>query len=917
MASDTDDPWAELRARHGLPPRPDENAPPSWRVLRDAAPLPERSDAASSALQARLLSRPYAFSAMTRGPAPYRDAESDELSVLWSFRVRTAWPDDVLAELEGLDPDTGLERMDLRDWAVCTIDGADAQDFDDAISFRRFEDGSRELGVHIADVSAFVRPGSALDDEALARATSHYLPDQVVPMLPESLSADLCSLRPDADRRCFSVFCRYDAQGHRQDTRFVRSLIRSRARLDYGQVQRFFDARTGHASILPAELHTMLRDLRLWTQQQQRRRDERGSLRVQGTERVLEFHQDGRPSKVVDAPRHFANTLIEECALAANQAVGDYLRRSGLPTLYRHHPEKDPEEVARILEGLAEHGLRVPKIERLSGRDIGDLVRAARRRPNAESLISRIMGLVERAEYRAFAQEDEARHFGLARRSYLHFTSPIRRYPDLVTHRLLARALRAEAGGRTPSYEPSELDELCEVAAHCSLRAWIAEQAERAVFDLLVREMLQPKVGTRVSAKLLRVSAYGLDVRLRNSGAGRIPADRSAGTTPRARRADPARRERHADPVLHRGARALGAHRGRGLPAAPGHPRAVMSRSISTVALLLGLCLVSCAQRPDPAPAPQRLRVVTYNIHHSRGVDGRVDTARIAALLGRIGADVVGLQEVDRGVRRTQGRDLARELATQLGMHFAFGKNLDYQGGDYGNALLSRFPIVRAENRHYDMLRVGEQRGVLDATLSVAWASAPRAGDPHRLSPGPHRAAGQPRAARALVQPGPGRHPAPTDGRLQRRAGSRRAHARGGELAGRLGRRSGLATARAIRAGSPSSGSTGSSIARILACSRCGRGRCVQRRATTSRSSWTAGCAEAPLLRGRRYSGARRAQSASSSTASFATIRPCSSRSSAVAANCGSCVKNSRPPRSSRSLSIASFSSIRSSGKRS
>ena len=166
-------------------------------------------------------------------------------------------------------------------------------------------------------------------------------------------------------------------------------------------------------------------------------RDAKGSLRIQSTEQKVVFDEAGEVVAIVDAERHASMTLIEETALAANQCVGDHFRERGLPTIYRVHPEKDPEEIAAVTKSLAQHGIRVPEKDRLTGRDVGRLIRAARKKSNAEALIQRIMGLVERAYYEVRDHEDVAKHWGLAREAYLHFTSPIRRYPDLVVHRWL------------------------------------------------------------------------------------------------------------------------------------------------------------------------------------------------------------------------------------------------------------------------------------------------------------------------------------------------------------------------------------------------------------------------------------------------------------------------------------------------
>jgi len=391
----------------------------------------------------RIDSRPPAFGAMESGPPCYADVESEEMELLHSFRVRTVFPEDVLREVADLptDPDPAdlAGRLDLRGRTIFTIDGEDARDFDDAIGIEVFEDGGTEVGVHIADVGHYVRRGSVLDEEALARGTSVYLPDQVVPMLPEALSNHLCSLVEGRDRLAFSVLMRFDAKGERTGYEVKKSVIRSVKRNTYAAVQELLDGKDTPEAREIAPLAEPLREFQRWTRAQQDRRDARGSLRMQSTERKILFDEKHEVTKVIDAPRYFSQTLIEETALAANQAVGDFFRERGLPTIYRVHPEKDPEEIAAVAKSLAEHGIHVPEKDRLTGRDIARLIRAARRKPNAEALIQRIMGLIERALYEVHDHEDVATHFGLAREAYLHFTSPIRRYPDLVVHRELRK----------------------------------------------------------------------------------------------------------------------------------------------------------------------------------------------------------------------------------------------------------------------------------------------------------------------------------------------------------------------------------------------------------------------------------------------------------------------------------------------
>lgn len=466
----------------------------------------------------RISRRPAAFGPMSTGPAVYRDAESEEMAILASFRVRTFFPEDVTREVENLpqDPTEADKqgRLDLRGQTIFTIDGDDARDYDDAISIEAFGGGEYEVGVHIADVGHYVRPGTALDAEALARATSVYLPDQVVPMLPEELSNHLCSLVEGRDRLAYSVFMRFDAKGKRTDSRVAKSVIRSVKRNTYRIVQELLDGKDTDETRAIAFLREPLEHFRKWTVLQQQLRDAKGSLRMQSRERKFLFDERHEVKAVVDYPRYFSMALIEETALAANQAVGDLFRKRGLPTIYRVHKEKSQEEIEEVAKMLEEHGIRVPTKERLTGRDIGRMIRTARRMPNAEALIGRIMGLIERAVYEVKDDKDVATHFGLARQAYLHFTSPIRRYPDLMVHRWLW-AIESRGDEAAAELKTLELlDDLNSIAAHSSAQSDVAEMCSNALGDLKVCQFMHPHIDEKLEAKVYRVSPFGMEVHL-------------------------------------------------------------------------------------------------------------------------------------------------------------------------------------------------------------------------------------------------------------------------------------------------------------------------------------------------------------------------------------------------------------------
>lgn len=505
-----------LRAQGGTPDDAEEPQG-GWSLEQADGSTGADVDRRTETARSRIGARPPAYGPMEHGPACYRDEETEEMKLLMSFRIRTVFPEDVAAEVDALDADPApadfAGREDLRGETIFTIDGDDAKDYDDAIGIRELDNGNVELGVHIADVSHYVRPGTALDEEALARATSVYLPDQVVPMLPEKLSNSLCSLVPKRDRLAHSVIMEFTPGGKRVGARVHKSVIRSVHRCTYRIVQELFD---GVDSEETQEIRSLEPDLRLfeqWTRTQQKIRDAKGSLRMQSSERRFVFDDEHRVVRIVDSQKYFSQTLIEETALAANQAVGDLFRARGLPTIYRVHPEKDREEIESVSKSLLEHGIRVPEKENLTGRDIAALVLLARRRANSEALIGRIMGLIERAVYEVKDHEDVATHFGLARVAYLHFTSPIRRYPDLIVHRWLhaveSRGAEAEDELKTESL----VADLNEMAMHSSLQADTAEMAEKAIGDLKVCQFMEPHIGEVHVAKILRVSNFGLEVK--------------------------------------------------------------------------------------------------------------------------------------------------------------------------------------------------------------------------------------------------------------------------------------------------------------------------------------------------------------------------------------------------------------------
>src|SRR5213076_2709046 len=325
-------------------------------------------------------------------------------------------------------------REDLRGQFIVTIDPDDARDFDDAIHVEDIK-GGWQLGVHIADVSAYVRPGSALDREAQRRGNSVYLPDRVIPMLPERLSNGVCSLNPHVDRLTHSVFLQFDRNGRVRQTRFVRTVIRSAHRLTYKQA--FAILKSSARDELSERLHTAWKLAALL----RRKRFEHGSLDLDMPEVKVVVDKKGKPIRFERVENDESHQLIEEFMLAANEAVARELKKRAIPTIYRIHENPDPEKLAEYREFVLSFNYNVGDLAHRA--EVQRLLAAIRGKPEEQALKIGLLKSLKRARY--FPQP--LGHYGLAKPNYLHFTSPIRRYADLVVH----RALGKDAAPRRPA----------------------------------------------------------------------------------------------------------------------------------------------------------------------------------------------------------------------------------------------------------------------------------------------------------------------------------------------------------------------------------------------------------------------------------------------------------------------------------
>ena len=397
--------------------------------------------------------------------------------------------------------DRGEGRIDRTDLHAFTIDPADAKDHDDALSIRRLDEGSTEVGIHIADVSHFVQAGDPVDLEALKRATSVYLVDRVIPMLPHALSTDACSLLPDVDRFALSLFTTVDDSGVVRDARLERTCVRSRHKLSYEEAQSVLD---GTLSIDPttdealAELARLARALR-------DRREERGSLDFDLPETRVVLGESGRPLEIQRVERLASHRLVEDFMLLANEIVARKAEDARLPVLYRVHEPPPRDKMLELKSFLTRLGLKTSRGE-LGPKELQTVLRKVQGRPE-EGLVSR---MVLRAMSRARYGPRNLGHFGLASNHYTHFTSPIRRYPDLWLHRVLALASIQDE----PIPEGWGGEELERKAERCSVRERVAEAAERESVDLKKVEYMERHLGDEFTGTISGVTSFGLFVLL-------------------------------------------------------------------------------------------------------------------------------------------------------------------------------------------------------------------------------------------------------------------------------------------------------------------------------------------------------------------------------------------------------------------
>lgn len=449
------------------------------------------------------------------------DPGVDIIAIIRKYGIPETFPEEVMKEaertLQEISPDELKERRDLRDQTIVTIDGPDAKDLDDAISITRNERGNYILGVHIADVSYYVPEGSAMDQEAFNRGNSVYLVDRVIPMLPHRLSNGICSLNPQEDRLTITCEMEISPKGEVLAHDIYPSVIRSTERMTYEEVRQIVDREneevlTKYEPLVPFFDH--MKELALILQQ---KRMARGALDFNFKEAKVLVDEQGKPIDVVLRDRTIAERIIEEFMLAANETIAEHFHWLQVPFIYRIHEEPKEEKMQAFLEFITNFGYVVRgTANSVHPRSLQQLLEQVQDTPEEGIISSVMLRSMKQAKY----NPNSLGHFGLATNFYTHFTAPIRRYSDLIVHRLIRTYLIE--GDMSEETMQKWREKLEEIAEHCSYRERLAEDAERETDDLKKAEFMLDKIGEEYEGIISGVTSFGLFVQLENTIEGLV-----------------------------------------------------------------------------------------------------------------------------------------------------------------------------------------------------------------------------------------------------------------------------------------------------------------------------------------------------------------------------------------------------------
>lgn len=440
------------------------------------------------------------------------DASIYETIEIWHKNIPHIFQDDCLEQAEQTTKEKPSlntpRRVDLRQIPFVTVDGEDAKDFDDAIYAEPLKDDTWKIMVAIADVSYYVEPGSPLDIEALKRGNSVYFPNAVIPMLPVLLSNDLCSLRPNEDRLALVVEMIINAKGAPSNFKFSRALITSQARLTYKQVQDSIDGTYDKTCLtIKKEIDNLYGAYKVLD----KARKIRGTLNISIPEYKIIFDKKNKPKQIEESAHHISNKIIEEFMILANVCAAKVLLKKRYTSIYRNHKTPDQKRYESLTDVLTSLGHKVPKKQALTPHLFNKILKAAEGDENQD----KIQELVLRCQSQALYQAENLGHFGLSLSHYTHFTSPIRRYADLVVHRSLVNALTLDE----TSYPMPDLEDMNVVSAHISQTERNAAIAERSVKERYAIHLLQKDVGKVLNGTIVGVTQAGIFIKLKGTSA--------------------------------------------------------------------------------------------------------------------------------------------------------------------------------------------------------------------------------------------------------------------------------------------------------------------------------------------------------------------------------------------------------------
>ena len=448
------------------------------------------------------------------------DPGVDILSVIRRYELAVEFPDEVYAEIEHLETEVAEEdkvgREDIRDWLTITIDGEDAKDLDDAVTLVKLDNGNYELGVHIADVSHYVREYTELDKEAYARATSVYLVDRVIPMLPHKLSNGICSLNPRVDRLALSCIMEIDRKGDVVAHRIAETVINSDYRMTYTAVRKILEDGTPELLEQYREIVPMLEEMEELRQILGNKRRKRGSVNFDLPESKIILDENGKPVDIKPYERSISTNMIEEFMLVCNETIAENSFWQEMPFMYRSHQEPDEDKMEKMEQFLRGFGYHLRKKDgEIHPREIQKVLREAEGKPEEHIITRMVLRSMMQARYTA----ENGGHFGLAAKYYCHFTSPIRRYPDLEIHRMIKKMLHGELDEKASANYRKKMPDW---AKHCSKQERVAEDAERDTDTLKKVEFMADKVGEIYEGIISGVTGWGLYVELPNTIEGMV-----------------------------------------------------------------------------------------------------------------------------------------------------------------------------------------------------------------------------------------------------------------------------------------------------------------------------------------------------------------------------------------------------------